>query len=280
MFVLTHNTGNQLNGSTSSKQSNHTTRNSPTTHPQGQANESVSSTPKMNGHRGIVPLPILLIDGQNPISPTDHDYEELASQRNSINEQHMSIVRTMSGNGLTPKFTGHRPRNYSMPIIVKKERRPVVEHDYDEPICIRKPVYQNGFLVVKHAQSRPKLIRGQSSPAKQSRPVTVLGPKRGGGVQNSKTKDYEVPVSSAADSVVEEASSTIANLKPSPPPDSLRRNKAKSMRVAKQGHSDEAMMYRSGSVGMESRIRDQIQARKCLPNSTGSSPTNQGDVVC
>ena len=294
MFVLKHNTGNQLKGCTPPNQSDHT-GNSPPTHSKGQGNGNASSSntaliiPKMNGHRGIVPLPVLLIDERNPVSPTDHDYEELTSQRNSINEHQNTrspIIRTMSGNEqLIPKF-GHRARNNSMPLFPRKERRPVIDHDYDEPICNLKktPIYQNGCMAKKNAQNKAALLhKSQSSPAKRSRPITfVVGPQsRRGAAKNSKTKDYEVPVSSA-DQAVERAraNSSAAILQPSPSLSSLRLNKVKSTLAAKQGHHDKVMMYRSGSVGMESSIRAQLKARKCSLNSTGSSSSDQNDVVC
>lgn len=233
----------------------------------------------------MVPLPVLLIDERNPVSPTDHDYEELASQRNSINEQHLNsrppIFRTMSGNEqLMPKF-GYRARNNSMPLFPRKECRPVIDHDYDEPICNLKktPVYQNGCMAKKNAQNKAALLlKVQSSQVKQNRPIAVVvGPQsqQRGVAQTSKTKDYEVPIPSA-DLAVERASSSVATLHASPSLGSLRLNKAKSMRVAKQGYHDETKRFRSGSVGMEWRIRDQLRARK----STGSSFSDQDDVVC
>ena len=248
----------------------------------------------MTGHHGIVPLPVLLIYEWNPVSPTDHDYEELTSQRNSINEQHLNtrppITRTMSGNEqLIPKF-GHRARNNSMPLFPRKERRPIIDHEYDEPICNLKKTptfqgYQNGCMAKKNAQNKAALLlKSQSSPAKRSRPITfVVGPQnqRGTVSKNSKTKDYEVPVSSA-DQAVERAraNSSAAILQPSPSLSSLRLNKAKTTCAAKQGHQNKVMMYRSGSVGMESSIRAQLKARKCSPNGTGSSSSDQDDAVC
>ena len=251
----------------------------------------------MNGPhgRGIVPLPVLLINERNPVSPTDHDYEELASQRNSINEQHFNsrppIFRTMSGNEqlLPPKF-GHRARNNSMPLFPRKERRPIVDHDYDEPICNLKktPVYQNGCMAKKNAQNKAALLlKVQSSPTKRTtRPIAVvLGPQnqQRGVAQKSKMKDYEVPVPSA-DQGAERgtSSSSVATLHASPSLGSLttlKLNKAKSMRVtvaAKQGYHGDSKRFRSGSVGMEWKIRDQLHARK----STGSNFSDQDDVVC
>lgn len=289
-------TDNQLKGCTPPKQ----TRSSPPTQLQGQANgkPTTSNTAffvsKTNGHRGIVPLPILLVDERNPVSPTDHDYEELASQRNSINEQHLNrrppIVRTMSGNEqLMPPRMGHRARNNSMPLFPRRERRLIVDHDYDEPICNLKktPVYQNGCMAKINAQKKAALLlkaQSQSSPAKQNRPIAVIvGPQtqqRGGGAvpQKAKTKDYEVPVPSADQAVdrARSSSTSVATLHASPSLGSLRLNKAKSMRVTKQGYHDDTKRFRSGSVGMESRIRDQLRARK----STGSSFSDQDDVVC
>ncbi len=250
----------------------------------------------MNGHgRGVVPLPVFLIDERNPVSPTDHDYEELASQRNSINEQHLNsrppIIRTMSGNEqlMSPRF-GHRARNNSMPLFPRKDRRPIIDHDYDEPICSPKktPVYQNGCMAKKNAQNKAAmLLKAQSSPvAKRTRPIAVgLGPQnqQRGVTQKltSKTKDYEVPIPSADQAV--EHSSSVATLHASPSLGSLttlRLNKAKSMRVtvsaAKQGYHNDTKRFRSGSVGMEWRIRDQLRARK----STGSSFSDQDDMVC
>ena len=280
-------TDNQLKGYTPPKQR----RNSPPIQPQGltngTANHSSSNAavivPKVNSHRGMVPLPVLLIDGRNPVSPTDHDYEELASQRNSINEQHLNskppIFRTMSGNEqLMPPRFGHRARNNSMPLFPRRERRPIVDHDYDEPICNLKktPVYQNGCMAKKNAQNKAALLlKAQSSPAKRNRPIAVVLGPQGQRRGVAKTKDYEVPIPSAVEGA-RNSSSSVSTLHASPSLGSLRLNKAKSMRVAKQGYHDEAKRRRSGSVGMESRIRAQLQARK----STGSNFSEEDHVVC
>ena len=282
VFALKLNTDTQLNGWSPPKQSDQT-RNGSLTHQQRQIDQNTTSTAlasKQDRQHGIVPLPSFTIGGWIPVSSTDlHDYEELTSQRNSVNEQQLDvrlpIIRTMStsaGNELMPKFDGHRARNNSMPIFTRIERRPAVDHDYDEPIrfCNLKkpPVYQNECMARINARKKAMLRKGQRPPAKPIRPIIIVTrPQK----EKKKTKDYEVPVV-RADSATE---STGSVLQPSQSPGCLRLNKAKSLRVVKQERQLETKMCRSGSVGMESKIRDQLQARKHLSKIN----TDQDDMV-
>ena len=251
----------------------------------------------------MVPPPQSLSAKQEAVDcNSDHDYEELMSQRNSINEAIANKIQNKTPTGsegaMTAADSCRQYQNSSLiPIIAKKKEQTLTsQHDYDEPndVGIRKVPYHNGVSIIVNRSLQPfppwNVSKGQAVFTGRRRALTVAGhgPRvLRGRTSSSKTKDYEVPVSSYGHPVLHRASSAS---------ESYKHNRSQSARVSKpkgdfieqnHGRQEQPSLavkslygHSSQSIDKEEKQEQPTETRSATPNSTGSSMTIQSTEVC
>ena len=286
------------------------------------------------GHRNehcddIATPPFLSVEELDRSSLCDHDYEELASRHNSINEQNTSKLETTAvgnGSGPGPCFqmylhVPHSVQNSTPPNVPERGNNTPCDHDYDEPNFNLKSgkeiaVLRNGSSVVNRNSHPLPLSGGTHNPIikRRSSPATVavlnvanlssIEIKQEGEMKtNSRVKDYEVPVLNSSPTQ-QEATNGITSCQPL----ASKLNKAKSMRavmrqsrldspreqsshldtpkkhrsmhiVMQRSRSDTPKKNQNGFLDKELTRGDQTEARESVPNSKGSSPSEQSITV-
>ena len=248
---------------------------------------------KVRQDRLLVPSPpsTLSIKESRSSPNCDHDYEELVSQRNSINEIIAKKVasETIRKEAIASSGAPQCYQNSSLiPIIaMKKVQQPSCFHDYDEPDerGSEKSVHQN-----KSLQQLSPFKKDNVPFAGRRRALTVAGPRvKRGSVTSSKTEDYEVPVSSYGHPILQRARSatvTESSRKHGQRLHSFQINKAKNKQVAIEMHehrkqaSPVSRSEDSDSSGKEETAGEELQEGDVVSNGTGSRLSEQDTVVC
>lgn len=234
---------------------------------------------KNDGQSSEVVPPPPLLSLQEPgksSSSSDHDYEELVSQPNSINvEKIVSDKKTtvpIVENGASARSHCPLVKNNSMPILERKEHRPAAHHEYDEPNNFRKkiPDYQNKSMIIVN-QNKNRMRIGRTH--------TVSGPWIRRAAPSSKTEDYEVPVMSFGHETRQRASSATTRPFKHSSPVKTKLSKAKSLLV--ETHVQHSNQQASTKNEGGSLIKDSTaEAADCMPKSTGSCLFELGTEVC